>query len=170
MSNIPANALAGGDGVVPAAALTSLTAPPSFVPRTLVPFASRGILFGACPFAFTPLAVVSAVDAVAAVRRAAATPAAERVTRVGRCSDAVPRTPTGRALWGFDFRRTGAGATPRAGRTSSSSASESVATRFVIGVLRGWAGGAISRACAWARATCLLGVSGGTGTAAVDAA
>lgn len=119
------------------AAVTSLTTLASFVPRTLVPFARRGILFGACPFAFTPFAVVSAV-AVAAVRRAAAaTPAVERVTRVGRCSDAVPRT-AGRALCGFDFRRTGAGATPRAGRTSpSSSASESLATRFAMGVLRG---------------------------------
>lgn len=54
------------------------------------------------------------------------------------------------------------GAMPNSGRTSPDS-SESSATRFAIGVLRGWPGGAMSFAFAAAVAICRLGVTGGKG-------
>ena len=126
--------------------------------RTDVAFASLGILFGGA----VTFALFAAVLSILPGLHAAA---AERVTRVGRCSDevslATPVLGSTRDLW-----RVGGGAAPRAGRTSSpsssiSSSDESVATRFAFGVFRGCPGGTTTRARAEAAATCLLGVTGG---------
>ena len=126
--------------------------------RTDVAFASLGILFGGAAM----FALFAAVLRILPGLHAAA--AADRVTRVGRCSEevslATPVFGSARDLW-----RVISGAAPRAGRTSSlsssiSSSDESVATRFAFGVFRGCPGGTAS-ARAEAAATCLLGVTGG---------
>src|SRR6266702_2690705 len=131
--------------------------------RADVAFASLGILFGGA----ATFALFAAVLRTLPGLQAAA--AAERVIRVGRCSEAVtlamPVLGSVRGLW-----RMAGCAPPRAGRTSSlsppnSSSDESVATRFAFGVLRGCPGGAAARARADAAATCLLGVTGGTAVA-----
>ena len=127
--------------------------------RTDVAFASLGILFGGA----VTFALFAAVLRILPGLHAAA--AAERVTRVGRCSEevslATPVFGSARDLW-----RVSSGAAPRAGRTSPlsssiSSSDESVATRFAFGVFRGCPGGTATRARAEAAATCLLGVTGG---------
>ena len=127
--------------------------------RVVVPAASRGILLGGCTDVFTPVADGGFRWLVAA---------ADRRTRVGRCSDAVPLAPVCRVAVRARCRVTG-GAAPRAGRVSSassrSSSSESTATRFAIGVFLGCPGGAIACAFAAAAATCRLGVTGGKGIA-----
>jgi uncharacterized membrane protein YedE/YeeE len=89
-----------------------------------------------------------------------APPAVDLNTRVGRCSEAVTLDPVAR-IGALVF---GLGTSPSAGNTSavSSSSSESTATRFAMGVFLGWPGGAMAFAFAWAAATCLLGVTGGT--------
>ena len=128
--------------------------------RTDVAFASLGILFGG---AFTFALFAAVLSTLPGLHAAAA---AERVTRVGRCSEAVYLVTL--VLGGArDLGRVSGSAVPRAGRTSSlsssiSSSDESVATRFAFGVLRGCPGGAAARARAEAAATCLLGVTGGT--------
>jgi hypothetical protein len=86
-----------------------------------------------------------------------AAPAVERVTLAGLASLAV--TPLLLILLG---RLTGT--TPRAGRISLESSSESrVCILFVTGVFLGWPGGVIAPALAAASATCRLGVTGGIG-------
>ena len=128
--------------------------------RTDVAFASLGILFGG---AFTFALFAAVLSTLPGLHAAAA---AERVTRVGRCSEVwclvIPVLGSARDLW-----RVSGCAVPRAGRTSSlsssiSSSDESVATLFAFGVFRGCPGGAAARARAEAAATCLLGVTGGT--------
>jgi hypothetical protein len=80
------------------------------------------------------------------------------VTRVGRDSDEVT-LPATREVFTLGLL---AGMTPRAGSTSStSSESESTATRFAWGVFRGCPGGVMTLAVPFA--TCLLGVTGGSG-------
>lgn len=134
--------------------------PLAAVLRVAVPAASLGILFGGCSDVFT--AVLAAVEG--GFRWLAVT--AERKTRVGRCSDAVPLAPVCRVVVLARCRVIG-GAAPRAGRVSSasspSSSSESTATRFAMGVFLGCPGGAIACAFAAAAATCRLGVTGGKG-------
>lgn len=132
-------------------------------PRAEVSFASRGILFGSCPFAFVVLFAPSTI-----LTFFAATVAAERVIRTGRCSDAGTRWEAVRADAGFAFvLRTGTATASEGSVSASSSASESDATRFAAGVFRGCPGGAIACALAVAAAMCLLGVTGGTGPAEV---
>ncbi len=131
------------------------------VPRAVVPFASRGTLLGAWPFGCALVVRVVAIDvaeriAVPGLRLFAAAAAVERVTRVGRCSDAVTREPSGRDVGLGRIGRLAAGATPSAGSTSwsssasSSSESSTVELRLPAGVLRGCPGGdmALARAAA----------------------
>lgn len=109
--------------------------------RVVVPAASLGILFGGCADAFA--AALVAVEG--GFRWLVVT--ADRKTRVGRCSDAVPLAPVCRVAVLTRCLVTG-GAAPRAGRVSSAScpfsSSESTATRFAIGVFLGCPGGAIA--------------------------
>lgn len=125
--------------------------------------ANRGILFGPC-FILFPLDGESDVVVVAIIpaRRMFAAPAVDRVTRVGRCSDAVtPRAGCFDTV--LDLLRV-AGAF-KAGRISfSSSSSVSSTNLFALGVFRGCPGGAIDFAFAVAVATCRLGVTGGNDT------
>lgn len=133
------------------------------VPRAVVPFASRGTLLGAWPFGCALVVRVVAMDvaertavAVPGLRVFAAAAAVERVTRVGRCSDAVTRVPSGRDVGLGRIERVAVGATPSAGSTSwsssasSSSESRTVEVRLAAGVLRGCPGGdmALARAAA----------------------
>lgn len=125
--------------------------------RAVVPPANLGILFGGCA---DGLVVVDG-----GFRWLVAT--ADRSTRVGRCSDAVPLAPVCRVAVLARCRVTG-GAAPRAGRVSSAStfsSSESTAIRFATGVFLGCPGGTIACAFAAAAATCRLGVTGGKGRA-----
>lgn len=147
----------GGWGILrDEGAPTPLTA----VLRVIAPAANLGILFGGCADIF--FAALVAVEG--GFRWLTAT--ADRRTRVGRCSDAVPLAPVCRVAVLARCRVTG-GAAPRAGRVSSASSpfssSESTATRFAIGVFLGCPGGAIACALAAAAATCRLGVTGGKG-------
>lgn len=90
---------------------------PTAVLRAAVPAVNRGILLGGGAAARLALAA-----ATAACRCVVAT--ADRSTRVGRCSDAVPRVPESRVVVLARGRATG-GAAPRVGRVSSISASSS---------------------------------------------
>lgn len=127
--------------------------------RVVVPAASLGILFGGCADVFAALVAVEGGFRWLTVT-------ADRRTRVGRCSDAVPLAPVCRVAVLARCRVTG-GAAPRAGSVSSASSpfssSESTATRFAMGVFLGCPGGAIACAFAAAAATCRLGVTGGKG-------
>jgi len=94
--------------------------------------ASLGILFGPCPVDFADFADFE--DAALPIFLIALAPAVDLVTLVGRCSDAVTREPDGLV----DLTRGLLTGTPRAGNTSSTSSwSESTATRFAKGVFRG---------------------------------
>jgi hypothetical protein len=120
--------------------------------------ASRGILLGPWPEDLTGDA---GVEAPVPVLRITAAPAVDLVTRVGRCSEEVTPLEVV-ALDGFSLVR---GATPSAGSissVSSSSESESCATRLATGVFRGWPGGAMAFAAAAAFAMWRLGVTGGS--------
>jgi hypothetical protein len=86
--------------------------------RAVIPAANRGILFGGGAAARLALA------AAAAACRCCVVAMADRSTRVGRCSDVVPRAPESRVVVLARGRATG-GATPRVGRVSSISASSS---------------------------------------------
>ena len=134
--------------------------PLAAVLRVVVPAASLGILFGGCRDVF--VTVLVAVEG--GFRWLTVT--ADRRTRVGRCSDAVPLVPVCRVAVLARCRVTG-GAAPRAGSVSSASSpfssSESTATRFAMGVFLGCPGGAMACAFAAAAATCRLGVTGGKG-------
>jgi hypothetical protein len=110
--------------------------------------ASRGILLGPC-FAPTPFTGDSGVDsefeltAAVPARRMLAAPAVDRVTRVGRCSDAVTPRAADTFDMVFDLLRVVGGALI-AGRVSfSSSSSVSSAILFALGVFLGWPGGTI---------------------------
>lgn len=126
----------------------------AFAAEVVLVVANRGILFGPCAGGFIGEAGVVTALLVFLIWAALAV---DRVTRLGRCSEAV--TPREDDFEGFTLVRTGAA--PKAGRTSSdSSVSESCASRLDAGVLRGCPGGKISPAFAAAVATCRLGVTG----------
>ena len=117
--------------------------------------ASLGILFGPWPEDF---AGDEGFEAPAPVLRIAKAPTVDLVTLVGRCSEEV--TPRDPVVWD-DFSLLRTGTTPKAGSTSSSSSSESRASRLATGVFRGWPGGTMVLAFAAAVAVCRLGVTGG---------
>ena len=113
------------------------------VPRAVVPFASRGILFANCPFALVSFDGEGGggFDSDGSPLLPAAAAAVDLVTLTGR-SEAGALVLEARVEAGFGFVRRTGGATASDGRTSSfaSSASDYSRARDVrlaAGVLRG---------------------------------